>query len=425
MEYYIGVDSGTSAFKAVLLSHAGETVAKAEVPVAMIKNGNQVEMDPLQYEEAFFTALRQVSAGHAEDIRAITVSGAAGSTLYLSKDGTPSQIISWTDTRSSGAKIPELEGLTPEGVRAVTGWPCVDCFSLAHIAWWRENCPQELDNASWIGLCTDYLSYRLSGKHVMDLSTATTMHVVNQETKDYHDEYLQRLKIRREQLSELATSGKIIGQITEEAAKRAGISPHAMVIAGSFDHPSAARGCGIHHEGEMLLSCGTSWVAFIPINSRQWIIEHKLLCDSFESHLGGSYGAMMSIACIGQVVDKYVKTLIAPNSDDPYGKFNALAEACGDTEEYVDMKASVPSEAPMPPERLARAVMNGTALIFAESLKKLSLPHPISKVVLAGGPAKSPIWPSIIHKYTGFDMEITDSFTGARGAARLGMVIPS
>jgi len=46
------------------------------------------------------------------------------------------------------------------------------------------------------------------------------------------------------------------------------------------------------------------------------------------------------------------------------------------------------------------------------------LPVQTRRVVLAGGPAKSPIWPAIIKKYTKFDIEVTDSFTGARGAAK-------
>ena len=259
----------------------------------------------------------------------------------------------------------------------------------------------------------------------MDFSTATTMHLVDQVNRCYFNDYVKRLGLRADQLSELVTTGTIIAQILPETAKKCNVSPKTMVVAGSFDHPSAARGCGVHHEGEMLLSCGTSWVAFFPVNSRDWIVSHKLLCDPFESHLGGSYGAMFSIACLGQTVDGYVRNLIAPQSDDPYGVFNRLAEECGDTDETVDMLAPVPATAPLPPKLLARAVMNGTAKIFAEAVKRLDMPHPITKVFLAGGPAKSPVWPAIIRKYTGFDMEVTDSFTGARGAARLGMVIPS
>ncbi len=425
MEYYIGVDSGTSAFKAVLLSHSGETVASAEVAVELLKDGNKVEMSAIDYRDAFFEAVRQVADGHSADVKAIAVSGAAGSTLYLDANDKPSSIISWTDGRTMGAKIPELAGLASDELRRVTGWPCVDSFPLAHIAWLRENKPAELDAASWVGLCTDYLVYCLCGRHVMDLSTATTSHLVDQMQRKYCDDYVKRLGLRSGQLSELVNTGTIIAQILPETAKVCNVSPKTMVIAGSFDHPSAARGCGVHHEGEMLLSCGTSWVAFFPVNRRDWIIEHKLLCDPFESHLGGSYGAMFSIACLGQTVDNYVRKLIAPGSKEPYAVFNRLAEECGDTDDIMDMKAPVPATAPMPPQRLARAVMNGTAKLFADSVRKLEMPHPITKVILAGGPAKSPVWPDIIRKYTGFNLEVTDSLTGARGAARLGMVIPS
>ena len=103
-----------------------------------------------------------------------------------------------------------------------------------------------------------------------------------------------------------------------------------------------------------------------------------------------------------------------------YRLFNELAQAAGDdcTDEIDMLSDAIP---PLPKERLARAIMNGCAKLFAQSLAKLALPVQTRRVVLAGGPAKSPVWPAIIKKYTRFDIEVTDSFTGARGAAQFTM----
>ena len=242
------------------------------------------------------------------------------------------------------------------------------------------------------------------------------MHLVDQRSRAYCQDYIDRLGIRVGQLSRLVAPGTFLGTLTDAASQATGINKDARVCAGAFDHPSAARGCHIEKEGELLLSCGTSWVAFTPVADRDWIIGHRLLCDPFLSHENGPYGAMFSIQGIGQNVERLVTEHISSDGDK-YRLFNELAEKAGDCDDALDMlSAEVPK---LPKERLARAIMNGCAKLFAESLAKLELPTKIERVVLAGGPAKSRIWPGIIEKYTGFGIEVTDSFTGARGAASL------
>ena len=415
--YRIGIDAGTSAFKAALLDEADNTLATGEKQLELLRQGNRVEMDAIAYRDALFELLAKVAGNYAADIKGIAISGAAGSTLMLDKDDKPSEIISWLDERSLG-HVPEcLDGISQADLRQITGWPCLDSFPLAHIAWWKANKPELIDNAKWIGICTDYLVFSLCGKHAMDYSTATTMHLVEQENKAYHQDFIRRLGIRREQLSPLVAPGTCIGEITDQAAKATGIAKGARIYAGAFDHPSAARGCNITKEGEMLLSCGTSWVAFVPVADRNWIISHNLLCDPFLTQEGGPYGAMFSIQGLGQKVEKLVTEHISSDATEKYRLFNELAQAAGDDcDDEIDMLSdTVPA---LPKERLARAIMNGCAKLFAQSLAKLELPVQTRRVVLAGGPAKSPVWPAIIKKYTNFDIEVTDSFTGARGAAK-------
>ena len=416
-KYRIGIDAGTSAFKAALIDEAGNTLATGEKQLELVRKDSTVEMDAISYKNALYELLGKVAGNYADDIAGIAISGAAGSTLMLDKNDKPSEIISWLDKRWEG-RIPEcLNGISEEELRQRTGWPCLKSFPLAHIAWWQLNKPEQLNNAKWIGLCTDYLIFSLCGRNAMDFSTATTMHLVDQQSRTYCLDYIDRLGIRREQLSPLMPSGTYMGELTDEASQATGIAKGTKVFTGAFDHPSAARGCNIKTEDEMLLSCGTSWVAFVPIANRDWIISHRLLCDPFLSTEGGPYGAMFSIEGLGQKIDKLVTEHFSYGTEDKYSLFNQLAEAAGDAcIDEIDMLAdTVPA---LPKERLARAIMNGCAAFFARHLAKLELPVKTRRVVLAGGPAKSRIWPSIIQKYTQFNIEVTDSFTGARGAAK-------
>lgn len=416
---YLGLDLGTSAFKAALVNADGGTVATFETAVENIRSeGGRVEIDPEQYCETMYRCIRGVCGGFGGRVVSVTLSGAAGSSLAVGSDGRAGRIISWLDRRCGEVVPTPLEGLTPEAVRAVTGWPCVTSFPLAQLAWMRQHEPERLDGALWLGLCTDWLQACLCGRHCLDFSTGTTLHLIEQSERRYHTDYLRRLGIRENQLSRLVDSGTTVGALTHEAAARSGLREGTAVVAGAFDHPSAASGCGVREEGQLLLSCGTSWVAFFPVRTREWIVSRRLLCDPFESASGGCWGAMFSIESLGGKVERYVREQIAPGTTAPFQRFNQLAAECR-TDERVDMREPC-HPVSLPPPRLARAVMNGTAALFAEALRTLVPPVPFKCAVLAGGPAKSPVWPDIIRAYTGLDITVTDSFTGARGAAALG-----
>ena len=65
--------------------------------------------------------------------------------------------------------------------------------------------------------------------------------------------------ITERQLPELVPSGSLIGTLKPELCGGA-LTAKTRIVAGSFDHPTAARAAGVTRPGEMLLSCGTSWV---------------------------------------------------------------------------------------------------------------------------------------------------------------------
>jgi len=61
---------------------------------------------------------------------------------------------------------------------------------------------------------TDWLLYRLTGKWLMDHSTATTLHLQEQTSGTYYAPFLKRLDIQPAKLSELTRSGVAIGPLT-------------------------------------------------------------------------------------------------------------------------------------------------------------------------------------------------------------------
>ncbi len=412
--YFIGVDAGTTVIKGVLYSAAeGRVTARAERRVAYRASGLRVEFDPEAHYADLCGLLREL--GRGGKVAALAMAAASGNTLLLHPDGSAATpVISWLDRRSGEGPLPMLDGLTPEYMRRITGWPCVEEFPPAHLAWLAEHCP-ELYRDCLVGQSQEYLAWKLTGRRVLDPSGGTPFELIDQLERDYSAELLDRFHLRREQLPELVETGRAIGRLTPRAAADTGLGEETMVVAGSFDHPAAARAAGVTGVGELLLSCGTSWVGFFPEPSRERIVELELLCDPFLAHAGGPWGAIFSVPQIGRTVDEYVRR----DFGDVAG-FDRLA-ALSTTGEWLDLTAGYrPSEAARPD--LARMVMNGAAHLLAERLDALRRRGLVfTRARLAGGPSRSPVWPAIIADFTRLEVDIAAADAGATGAALIAM----
>lgn len=415
---FIGLDLGTSAIKGIIMDNDGVVITETEKKTCFIyPYDGCIEVEPEGHYQAVCEVIRKLAASSVPgSVKAIAMAAASGNTLLSDKNGSPlTNIISWMDKRV----VPEM--FSEQKVREITGWPCVNIFPLAHLAWLRENRTDLYENADRYCMNTDWLLFRFTGNWLMDYSTATTFHLQEQISRTYYEPFLNRLEIPEEKLSALVPSGTNAGRLTVHAAKDTGLSASTELFTGCFDHPAAARAEGIFKEGQMLLSCGTSWVGFFPKKNRQKIIDAELLCDPFLSDNGGPWGAIFSVPYIGRNIDWYIDNLIAPCEKNKYDIFNALAAEAmpgangltidlRDTPRYIDAER----------KNISRAIMESAARLLKEKLFQLEKSGmKFENAVMVGGPSKSSIWPSIIADITELKLTIGSSYSGAKGAALL------
>ncbi len=407
--------------KGVVMDEAGRELASASRPTRYDHpQDGWVEADAESYLDDVFGLIRRLTDEAPGPIRALAFSAASGNTLLCDAEGRPlTPIINWMDQRAAQNCPKVLQDMMVENVRQVTGWPCVDQFPLGHLAWFREHRPKRFQNAGHYGMNTDWLLFQLTGNWLMDHSAATTFHLQDQLAGRYHRPFLERLDIPEEKLSCLVGSGVVAGPVTPAAARRTGLSSDTQIITGCFDHPSAARAGGVLEPGQLMLSCGTSWVGFFPELDRQKIIDAGLLCDSFLSERDGPWGAMFSVPYIGRTIDVYIHEIIAAGEADPYAVFNAAAGACRRSDLEIDLREPA-RVLDAGRERISRAVMEGAARLLNEKLCELR-PYGFSfeNAVMVGGPSHSPVWPGIIEEITGLKLLVGTTHSGARGAAML------
>ena len=385
----IGLDLGTGAVKGVCWSSVGGILKKISERVAFEHPApDHSEIDPVLYRDRILRIIGSLAESAEGPVDGIAFAAASGNTMLCDKSGNPrTKIISWLDTRLKDW-MPPAEWQ----VRKITGWPRIPTFPLMHLEYFRRTVP-ELLAESKIFMNNDYLTRELCGKHFLDSSNAAPFYLWDQAGKRYAP-YLDYYGIRPSQLPEIVDPGTPAGFLKKEH-QRGNLTEKTVVAAGSFDHPAGAHAAGILEPGSMLLSCGTSWVGFYPVRTRDEIPENEL-CDTFRSGSGGCWGAMFSVPKVGVDVEDFICAR--------YGKSPSRYE------EFNDEAAKNSSP--------AHEMMLSVIRKFKEPFEQ----HPgVKRIVLSGGPSEGKTWPKLIEECLRVKVDVSPyhSYTGAVGAAQL------
>ena len=218
--------------------------------------------------------------------------------------------------------------------------------------------------------------------------------------------------------------GSVLGGTLPEMEKACGLPAGTPVVLGSFDHPSAARGVGVLNEGEMLLSCGTSWVGFFPIKDREKAASAKALIDPFLAPVGGCWATMVSVSSLSERIQLYTNRYI----DDSDKAFQILADLAAKSKAGANGLSLCLTEDPDDANVLkyektdiARAIMEGTVLLLKAKLDNLAqVGIKATSAVMVGGPSENPMWLRLIEEICGITGKtIHGSSAGAVGAAMM------
>ena len=385
----IGLDLGTGAVKGVCWNARQGVLKSVSCRVTFDHPGpDRVELDPAAYTELVFGIINALAESSGEEITGISFAAASGNTLLCAPDGTPrTPVISWLDKRlEDWLPPPEWQ------VRKTTGWPALRTFPLMHLEYFRRTAPRLL-KSSVVAMNNDFLVWRLCGEHLLDNSNAAAFYLWDQAANDYAP-FLEYYGLSPSQLPRILPVGSVAGNLKREY-HCGNLTENTKIFLGSFDHPSAARAAGILEPGNMLLSCGTSWVGFYPCAKRDEVPENEL-CDAFRSGSGGCWGGMFSIAKAGVKIEEFICSRYG-NTPDRYDRFNAEALA---------------EDGP------ARQLMLEVIGRFKERFDQHGK---VRRLVVCGGPSEGAGWLKFLRERIDAGIEVSPyhSYTGAVGAAMI------
>jgi len=423
----IGLDIGTSSVKGVLMSKEGKvqkTAREAFVYTKLENGGLEITAD--DFTAVCCSVIKELAEAAEKPVQGICASSASGNLLVLDKKNRPvTPIFNWQDQRVTNEVAEILDELDLDKFYRRVGWPFDQkTFPLALLCYIKKHTPEKLTESGMVCMSTEYLYYKLTGKWGISISAGTPFYLIDQRIGTYIPELLDKLDICESQLPPVMPCGKVLGGVTEEAAALTGLTAGASVVLGSFDHPSAARGVGVLKEGEMLLSCGTSWVGFVPVADRNKAIEAKLLVDPFLSAGGGNWAAMFSLPSLSERIRLYVNRYV----DTTENAYCILSDLAAKSVSGANGLCICPVDEPddnkvagYSKEDIARAIMEGTVRLLKEKLDDLAEQKmKAESAVMVGGPSVDPMWHRLIEEICGVKVRVLHgAHAGAVGAAML------
>ncbi|MBD3350736.1 MAG: hypothetical protein GF364_04530 [Candidatus Lokiarchaeota archaeon] len=432
----IGIDLGSTAIKGVIISEEIKTLSYDKINTKYLNLPNNNLMRKEFLPEDIYTRLCNLIRSliyKAEimpsDVAGISINGASGNTILLDKNKNPiGNAISWMDRRASGDIYDILPDIDITKIHQIVGWPWRGSFTFAELAWLKKYKSDIYNRTAYPCMYLEFLIKKITDAWEIDSSNATLSFLQNQEKREWYTTYCNMLDIDPNTRPSICNTGDIIGNITEDFCKKSGLKREAILVHGSFDHPGAAKASGVIAEHDILLSCGTSWVAFFPIEDRSTSISLGLLTLPFLLECGAAWAGMISLSRIGMVIDRYIDILCYEKSTDRYLWFNHLSSQAKpgsnglflnlmDQREKKKLDSRIFSS--YSEENIARAVMEGAAFELYSNIRKVEKSSGIPKrIVMGGGPAESNIWPQIIADVTGLIIDIQEGqLAGSTGAA--------
>lgn len=260
----IGVDSSTSATKAIAWDRTGAAVAegRAPVPLANPRPGH-FEQDPADWWTSTATALRAV-AGQVDPARiaALAISNQRETFGLFRADGTavrPGTV--WLDERARAQERSFGRAFGAERLHAISGKPLDVIPCLFRMVWHAEHEPALLAESEVIAEVHGYLTFRLTGTWATSTASADPMGVLDMRSRTWSTEILAAVGLDPSRFPRLLAPGQPLGAVTQAAAAVTGLRAGTPVIAGGGDGQCAGTGVNLLAPGAAYVNLGTAVVS--------------------------------------------------------------------------------------------------------------------------------------------------------------------
>ena len=208
MNYFGAIDQGTTSTRFIVFDDKGNIVIQKQQEINQIlPNEVSVEHDPEEIWESVINCLSLVdSEFDLSQLDSIGITNQRETTLAWRKSpGEPlHNALVWQDTRTQDIcdELKQMEEIKDEFIK--TGLPVATYFSLSKILWLIRNVDEvqiaKNENDICFGTVDSWLLFKLTNKHVTDVTNASRTLLMDLNTLTWLDKVLKTLNIPEDSL---------------------------------------------------------------------------------------------------------------------------------------------------------------------------------------------------------------------------------
>jgi xylulokinase len=324
--YLLGIDIGTTAVKAILLSENRIVYQTSAGQKLLSLQHGWAEEDATVWWENTIRVVGEVLAAVPDarnGIKAIGVSGMVPAIVLLDDRGEPLRnSIQQNDARA----IEEIQHLKveldQERLFAATGGFTNQQHVLPRLLWIRKHEPTVWDRISTVCGSYDYINYKLTGTKSLEINWAVESGMFDIRSRRWLSEQLELLGLSPDTFPKVMESAEIMGCISDEVADLTGLKAGIPVIAGSADHIASTLAAGIIESGELLIKFGGAGDILYCMNEIRPAPELF-----FDYHVyPGKYLLNGCMASSGSLVKWFSNELLQDESPDLFNRLDLEAE---------------------------------------------------------------------------------------------------
>jgi len=283
----LGIDLGTTTFKAVVFSERGnvKAAASAAPPTrTTIVAGTPVDLWPAEELWSCICAIVREAVSQLEDPRldglAIVELGLIGLPVGPSGEALY-PLVSWMNPPDPFSAI-NRDVIDEISMFASTGNRLNPIYPPVWISWLRAH-----DDAypaspwKWLNI-GEYLAFRMTGEVAIDFSMASQTLLLDQRSLEYRADLLAAMGLPADLFPSARNAGELLGRVRPEVANELGIGAGTPVFVGGADFVSGSYASGMIDPGDSAIITGT-WECTVLCSDQpetSWsIAEVGGICD--------------------------------------------------------------------------------------------------------------------------------------------------
>ncbi|MDG6925455.1 MAG: autoinducer-2 kinase [Nitrososphaerota archaeon] len=436
-QYVMAVDAGTGSCRAVIFDKDGHQVSIAQhewthLPLPGVP-GSQV-FDTERNWALIAHCIREAMFAKSvspSQVKAISASSMREGMVLYDRRGREVWACPNVDSRAAAEAASMIKRGTAEKI-FFEGGDWVSITAPPRLLWIAKNEPELFRSVAHLGMISDWILYRLSGKFVTDPSIGSSSAMFNLERRSWSIKVAELCGLKADVLPEVLESGNVAGEVTKAAAAATGLSPGTPVVTGGGDTQLGLLGIGVTDPNRVTVVGGSFWQTTVLMDRAridrkirlrtlchvvpgQWMMEgigfycgltmrwfRDAFCQSEKEearrHGRDAYAVMEDLAAS-----------VPPGSNGVMGVFSNLMNS----RRWVHASPSLIQFDIGNPDRSGkkeciRAIEESAGYVALGHLKMIESiirRHP-TEVMMTGGASKGKLWPQVVSDILGVDVSV-------------------